>query len=88
MVLLYVRLIFSLVCRWVSKHLKKPIRSTVLTVDWHPENILLAAGSSDMKARVFSAWIKGIDAKASNPVWGEKLPFGTVCAEFSAGLSF
>lgn len=70
---------------WVSKHLKKPIRSTVLTVDWHPENILLAAGSSDMKARVFSAWIKGIDAKASNPVWGEKLPFGTVCAEFSAG---
>jgi hypothetical protein len=32
---------------------------------------------------VFSAWIKGIDAKASNPVWGEKLPFGTVCGEFS-----
>lgn len=29
---------------WVSKHLKKPIRSTVLSVDWHPENILLAAG--------------------------------------------
>ncbi|KAL2916676.1 ARP2/3 actin-organizing complex subunit Sop2 [Polyrhizophydium stewartii] len=70
---------------WVSKHIKKPIRSTVLSVDWHPENILLVAGSSDMKARVFSAWIKGIDAKASNPVWGEKLPFGTVCGEFSAG---
>lgn len=70
---------------WVSKHLKKPIRSTVLSVDWHPENILLAAGSSDMKARVFSAWIKGIDAKASNAVWGEKLPFGTVCGEFGAG---
>jgi actin related protein 2/3 complex, subunit 1A/1B len=70
---------------WVSKHLKKPIRSTVLSVDWHPENILLAAGSSDMKARVFSAWIKGIDEKASNAVWGEKLPFGTICGEFSAG---
>lgn len=75
---------------WVSKHLKKPIRSTVLCVDWHPENILLAASSSDMKARVFSAWIKGIDQKyntltrASNPVWGEKLPFNTVCAEFPA----
>lgn len=48
---------------WVSKHIKKPISSTVLSVDWHPENILLAAGSADMKARVFSAWIKGIDAK-------------------------
>lgn len=70
---------------WVSKHLKKPIRSTVLSVDWHPENILLATGSSDMKARVFSAWIKGIDPKASDQTWGEKLPFGTVCGEFNAG---
>jgi actin related protein 2/3 complex subunit 1A/1B len=70
---------------WVSKHLKKPIRSTVLSVDWHPENILVAAGSSDMKARVFSAWVKGIDPKSSNPVWGDKLPFGTVCGEFDAG---
>lgn len=38
-----------------------------------------------MRARVFSAWIKGIDVKASNAVWGEKLPFATVCAEFPAG---
>jgi len=69
---------------WVSKHIKKPIRSTVLSLSWHPENILLVAGSTDMKARVFSAWVKGIDAKASNPVWGEKLPFGTVCGEFGS----
>lgn len=32
---------------------------------------------------MFSAWIKGVDAKASNAVWGEKLPFGTVCGEFA-----
>jgi len=38
---------------WVSRQLKKPIRSTVLCVDWHPNNVLLAAGSADMKARVF-----------------------------------
>ena len=69
---------------WVSKHIKKPIRSTVLGIDWHPENILLVAGSCDMKTRVFSAWIKGIDAKASNATWGEKLPFGTVCGEFTS----
>ncbi|TPX30280.1 hypothetical protein SeMB42_g07939 [Synchytrium endobioticum] len=67
---------------WVSKHIKKPIRSTVLCLDWHPENILLVAGSSDMTTRVFSAFIKGVDTKASSPVWGEKLPFGTVCGEY------
>lgn len=48
---------------WVAKQLKKPIRSTVLAVDWHPNNVLLAAGSADMKARVFSAYIKDVDKK-------------------------
>ena len=48
---------------WASKHLKKPIRSTVLSLDWHPNNVLLAAGSADMKARVFSSFIKGLDKK-------------------------
>jgi actin related protein 2/3 complex subunit 1A/1B len=43
--------------------LKKPIRSTVLSVDWHPNNVLLAAGSADMKARVFSAFIKDVDKR-------------------------
>ena len=36
---------------WVSKHIKKPITSTVLSLDWHPENILLVAGSADMKVK-------------------------------------
>ncbi|KAJ2877901.1 ARP2/3 actin-organizing complex subunit Sop2, partial [Coemansia aciculifera] len=44
---------------WVSKHIKKPIASTVLCVDWHPNNVLIACGGTDMKARVFSAYIKG-----------------------------
>lgn len=43
---------------WVSKHIKKPIRSTVTTIDWHPNNVLLVAGSADFKVRVFSAYIK------------------------------
>uniref|UniRef100_A0A4W5LKV4 Actin related protein 2/3 complex, subunit 1A n=1 Tax=Hucho hucho TaxID=62062 RepID=A0A4W5LKV4_9TELE len=34
---------------WVSKHIKKPIRSTILSLDWHPNNVLLAAGSCDFK---------------------------------------
>ena len=44
---------------WVAKHIKKPLRSTVLSLDWHPNGVLLAAGSADMKARVFSAFLKG-----------------------------
>ncbi|KAJ1564756.1 Polycomb protein sop-2, partial [Nowakowskiella sp. JEL0078] len=70
---------------WVSKHIKKYITSTVLSIDWHPDGILLAAGGADMKTRVFSAWIKGIDPKVSSPVWAEKLPFEHLCKEFSTG---
>ncbi|CAE7125010.1 unnamed protein product [Rhizoctonia solani] len=69
---------------WVAKQLKKPIRSTVLAIDWHPNNVLLAAGSADMKARVFSAYIKDVDKKPAATVWGEKLPFNTVCGEYGS----
>ncbi|KAL5529543.1 hypothetical protein ACEPAG_5528 [Sanghuangporus baumii] len=69
---------------WVSKQLKKPIRSTVLSVDWHPNNVLLAAGSADAKARVFSAYIKDVDKRPQPSVWGEKLPFNTLCGEYSS----
>ena len=44
--------------RWVAKHIKRPIRSTVTAVDWHPNDVLLAAGSTDFKIRVFSAYVK------------------------------
>ncbi|KAH9950283.1 actin-like protein ARPC3 [Amylocystis lapponica] len=69
---------------WVSRLLKKPIRSTVLSVDWHPNNVLLAAGSADMKARVFSAYIKDVDKRPAASVWGEKLPFNTICGEYTS----
>lgn len=69
---------------WVARQLKKPIRSTVLSVDWHPNNVLLAAGSADMKARVFSAYIKDVDKRPSPTIWGEKLPFNTICGEYSS----
>merc|ERR1711991_660623 len=47
---------------WVSKHIKKH-RSTVLSVQWHPNNVLVATASSDGHARVFSAWTKGVDKR-------------------------
>jgi len=66
---------------WVSKHIKKH-KSTVLKVDWHPNNILIATASSDFKARVFSAYIKGVDDKPADTPFGSKLPFGECLAEY------
>ena len=67
---------------WISKHLKKPIRSTITTLAWHPNSVLLAAGSTDSHCRVFSGYIKGIDKRPEPSGWGERLPFNTVCGEF------
>lgn len=68
---------------WVSKHIKKPIRSTVTSIDWHPNNILLACGSTDFKARIFSAFIKEVDKKDTESTpWGGKTATGTLIAEF------
>jgi len=70
---------------WVSKHIKKPISSTVLSLSWHPNNVLLAAGSSDFKMRVFSAYIKEIESKPATTNWGKKMPFGNMMGEWSNG---
>ncbi|KAI3405020.1 ARC40 [Candida oxycetoniae] len=68
---------------WISKHLKKPIKSTITTLDWHPNGVLLASGSTDGHVRVFSGYIKGIDNKPEPSVWGTKLPFQTLCGDFT-----
>ncbi|XP_064605160.1 actin-related protein 2/3 complex subunit 1A-like [Liolophura sinensis] len=70
---------------WVSKHIKKPIRSTVTSLDWHPNNILLACGSTDFKCRVFSGYLKEVESKPSANHWGTKFNFGNLLAEFSTG---
>lgn len=66
---------------WVSKHIKKPIRSTITTLDWHPNNMLLVAGSTDFKVRVFSAYIKDIDEPCSATPWGTKMTLGNLLYE-------
>ncbi|MGH0157739.1 UNVERIFIED_CONTAM: hypothetical protein FKN15_058329 [Acipenser sinensis] len=68
---------------WVCKHIKKPIRSTVLSLDWHPNNVLLAAGSCDFKCRIFSTYIKEVEEKPSPTPWGSKMPFGELMFESS-----
>ena len=68
---------------WVSKHIKRPIRSTILCVDWHPNNYLVAVGSCDFKCRVFSAALKELEDKPETSGWMPKLSkFGTLLAEF------
>ncbi|CAB0004805.1 unnamed protein product [Nesidiocoris tenuis] len=68
---------------WVSKHIKKPIRSTVTCLDWHPNNWLLAAGSADFKVRVFSGLIKEVEGTPTEPSkWAAKTTLGTCLAEF------
>ena len=68
---------------WVSKHIKKPIRSTVTCLDWHPNNVLLVAGSTDFKVRVFSAYIKEIEDRPQATPWGTKMPFGQLMTELA-----
>eukprot|EP00735_Rhodelphis_limneticus_P003025 TRINITY_DN141_c0_g1::TRINITY_DN141_c0_g1_i1::g.14380::m.14380 TRINITY_DN141_c0_g1::TRINITY_DN141_c0_g1_i1::g.14380 ORF type:complete len:387 (+),score=98.96,sp/O96622/ARPC1_DICDI/42.32/2e-101,WD40/PF00400.27/3.6e+02,WD40/PF00400.27/1.8e-07,WD40/PF00400.27/0.98,WD40/PF00400.27/7.5e-07,WD40/PF00400.27/0.032,WD40/PF00400.27/2.1e+03,WD40/PF00400.27/0.25,Rax2/PF12768.2/66,Rax2/PF12768.2/0.0073,Rax2/PF12768.2/1.2e+03,Rax2/PF12768.2/3.7e+03,eIF2A/PF08662.6/3.3e+02,eIF2A/PF08662.6/0.02,eIF2A/PF08662.6/ len=59
---------------WVSKLIKKH-KSTVLAIAWHPDNVLLATGSSDFKCRIFSGFIKGVDKKGQHSqTFGEALP--------------
>lgn len=70
---------------WVSKHIKKPIKSTATSVDWHPNNCLLACGSTDFRTRVFSAYIKEVDSVPEQTPWGDKgASFGSLMAELSA----
>lgn len=72
---------------WVSKHIKKPIRSTITSLDWHPNNVLLVAGSTDYKVRVFSAYIKDIEDQPSPTPWGNRMPLGNLMAEFKNSTS-
>eukprot|EP01018_Ginkgo_biloba_P030569 Gb_19067 [translate_table: standard] len=50
---------------WVSKLIRKKHNSTVTSVAWHPNNVLLATTSADGKCRVFSTFIKGVDTRDS-----------------------
>ena len=68
----------------MSKHIKKPIRSTVLSLDWHPNNCLIACGCADFKTRVFSAYVKDCDEKPESTCWGKKMTMGNLMAEFSS----
>lgn len=75
---------------WVSKHIKKPIKSTINCLSWHSNGVLLAAGGTDGYMRIFSGFIKGLDTKesVSNSPWGTKFPFGLLIKEIYQGGAY
>jgi actin related protein 2/3 complex subunit 1A/1B len=70
---------------WVSQLIKKH-RSTVLALDWHPNNKFLVTGSSDFKCRIFSAYLDECDDDADSDIWEPIFPkykrFGALLAKF------
>ena len=67
----------------MAKHIKKPLKSTITSIDWHPNNILLAAGSSDFKVMVYLGFIKEIEPNPFGTPWGSRMPMGNLMTEFS-----
>lgn len=70
---------------WISKTVRKH-KSTVLSVAWSPNSKFIVTGCSDNKARVASAFIKGLDSKDEDG-FGEIFPentykFGEILAEY------
>lgn len=79
---------------WTSKSIRKcpisqkSIKSTVLSVAWHPNNCFILTGCADMKCRVFNAYLKTVDGRKPpvgayglNPA-EKKLKFGVCIAEY------
>jgi len=70
---------------WISKMIKKNIKSTVLSLAWCVNNKFIITGSSDFKCRVYSAYIAGIDDEADDgfgDVFPKQHEFGEILAEF------
>ena len=67
---------------WVSKHIKKPIKSTINCLSWHPGNHILACGSTDNHCRIFSAFIKDCEERGKASGWGTRMNFGNCLQEF------
>jgi len=56
-----------------------------LSLDWHPNNVLIATASSDFKVRIFGAHIKGTDKAMPATPFGPKAgQFGEVCVEIDS----
>uniref|UniRef100_A0A0E0K6W5 Arp2/3 complex 41 kDa subunit n=1 Tax=Oryza punctata TaxID=4537 RepID=A0A0E0K6W5_ORYPU len=66
---------------WISKVVRKKHESSVTSVAWHPNNILLATTSTDGKCRVLSTFIKGVDTRGSQASTSTDWKFGEQIAQ-------
>ncbi|KAJ0966583.1 hypothetical protein J5N97_023500 [Dioscorea zingiberensis] len=61
---------------WVSKRIRKKHNSSVTSVAWHPNNILIATTSTDGKCRIFSTFMKDLDTRAAGLSSSNDAKFG------------
>ncbi|GAB2274675.1 Actin- protein 2/3 complex subunit 1A [Dionaea muscipula] len=73
---------------WVSKLIRKRHNSSVTSVAWHPNNILLATTSTDGKCRVFSTFIKGVDTRDSGASSSSDSKFGEQIIQLDLSYSW
>ncbi|KAK7827283.1 actin-related protein 2/3 complex subunit 1a [Quercus suber] len=73
---------------WVSKLIRKRHDSSVTSVAWHPNNILLATTSADGKCRIFSTFIKGVDTKDSRTGPSSDSKFGEQIVQLDLSFSW
>jgi len=50
----------------IKKH-----KSTVVALDWHPNNQIIATGCCDFKCRIFSAFVKDVDSATDAQLFGD-----------------
>lgn len=75
---------------WISKMIKKH-KSTVTSVAWSPNSKFLLTGSCDFKARVFSAYIEGVDTDDDDELsalYPKAKEFGESLAEYAVSASW
>lgn len=70
---------------WVGKSIRKP-KSAVTCLSWHCSDLLLAAGGTDFKCRVYNVFDPAVDedADGASALYGNIKKFGTILGEFSS----
>ncbi|KAL4190610.1 hypothetical protein AMTRI_Chr07g76580 [Amborella trichopoda] len=73
---------------WVSKLIRKKHNSSVTSIAWHPNNVLLATTSTDGKCRVFATYIKGVDSRDSVTSLSTDAKFGELILQLDLSFSW
>lgn len=70
---------------WVAKSIRKP-KSAVTCLAWHPSDLLLAAGGTDFKCRVYNVYDPEVDenADAASALYPNIKKFGAILGEFTS----